>query len=743
MRKKKFKADPFSEREAQKYEFPVASREFILEKLEERGKPISHQQLCKQFGLLSEIEQEALRRRLSAMVRDGQLLQNRRGSYGLINKMELIRGVVIGHKDGFGFVIPDDGSDDLFLNARQMRGVFHNDSVLARVEGIDQRGRREGFIVEVLERNTQDLVGRFIKESSAAFVEPANQRMSQEILIPTDMENNAKNGQMVFVTITEQPTPTRRPIGKVVRVLGEQMAPGMEMDVAILNHQLPHEWSEEVLAELKHFSETVPEADKKNRIDFRDKAFVTIDGEDAKDFDDAVFCEKHKQGWALYVAIADVGHYVKLNTRLNEEALKRGNSVYFPERVIPMLPEALSNELCSLKPEVDRLVLVCGMLISTQGKLIRYRFYEGVIRSRARLTYDQVYDIVVKKDKELKKRYQSSVHHLKNLFALYKILHEARRKRGAIDFELPEPKIIFGEGRKIDRIVSLKRNDAHKMIEEYMLCANISAALFILKHECAALFRNHGGPALEKLIDLRKFLNEMGLHLGGGDTPKPKDFAELLTHVSKRRDAKLIQTVLLRSLSQAIYSPENKGHFGLAFEAYTHFTSPIRRFPDLIVHRAIRNILHKEYQPGVVDPQLIRYGEHCSMTERRADEAVREAVDWLKCEYMLDKLGEEYKGIITSVTSFGFFVELEEIYIEGLVHISMLKNDYYQFDPIKHALLGERSGKQFRIGDGVKVKVVRVDLDQRQMDFMLTGVESAPQKRTQQPRKKRYTKKKS
>ncbi len=721
MRKKTSKKDPHREREAQKYEHPIASREFILELLAERERPISYRQLLIELNITDSEEKEALRRRLLAMVRDGQLLQNRRGIFGLVDKMELIKGHVVGHKDGFGFVVPEEGGEDLFLNGRQMRSVFPDDEVLVRVANIDNRSRREGIIVEVLARHTHELVGRFIPESGIFFVEPANQRINQTILIPQGAEKGARPGQMVVVQITEQPSFTMQPVGKIIEILGDHMAPGMEIDVAIRNHELPHEWPAKVLTEAEKFSSEVSEADIQGRLDLRELPFVTIDGEDAKDFDDAVYCEKcAKGGWVLYVAIADVSHYVKPHTALDKESLNRGNSVYFPGQVIPMLPEVLSNELCSLKPEVNRLTLVCEMEITANGKIGKYRFHEGVIHSQARLTYNQVYAMVEQQDASLQKKYKKLLAPLQELFSVYRILHAARLKRGAIDFDLPETKIIFGPDRKIERIVALVRNDAHRLIEECMLCANICAARFLEKNECPALYRVHEGPTLTKLIDLRKFLGELGLNLPGTEEPAPRDYADLLKKIASRPDARLIQTVLLRSLSQAMYSPENKGHFGLAFDAYTHFTSPIRRYPDLLVHRAIRKVLRGEHKPGMEDVQFEKYGEHCSMTERRADDATREAMDWLKCEFMQDKVGEEFAGMITSVTGFGLFVELTEIYVEGLVHISMLRNDYYQFDPIKHALSGEHTGKRYRLGDPVTIKVVRVDLDQRQIDFVMT-----------------------
>jgi ribonuclease R len=733
--------DQFAEREAQKYEHPIPSREFILEYLSGRDRPASFRQISTDLNLDSPIEKEALRRRLLAMARQGQLLQNRRGAFGLLAKMDLIAGRIFGHKDGYGFVIPDAGGDDLFLNARQMRNVFHGDKVLVQVAAIDHRGRREGSIVEVIEHNTKELVGRLMLESGIAFVHPTNSRIARDILIPPENTLGATQGQMVIIEIVTQPSAASRPIGLVKEILGNHMAPGMEIDVAIRNHDLPIEWPEAALKEAAKFAAIVPESESGQRLDLRHIPFVTIDGEDAKDFDDAVYCQPNpKGGWTLYVAIADVSHYVKANSALDQEALNRGNSVYFPGRVIPMLPEELSNELCSLKPKVDRLTLVCEMNITPKGKISRYHFHEAVICSAARLTYQKVYDMVEKNDLSLQQEYSSLFPHIQNLFGLYRVLHALRTARGAIDFDLPETRIIFGEDRKIERIVPLQRNDAHKLIEEFMLCANICAALFLLKNECPALYRTHQGPTAAKLMDLRKFLGEMGLSLTGKDEPSPKDYAVFLKSIAARADAHLIQTVLLRSLSQAIYSSDNNGHFGLAFEAYTHFTSPIRRYPDLLVHRAIRSVLQRKFTAGSADAAYSQLGEHCSMTERRADEATREAVDWLKCEYMLDKVGEDFAGVISSVNSFGFFVELAEIYVEGLVHISSLPNDYYHFEPLKHEIYGERSHKRYRLGQVVKIKVVRVDLDQRKMDFVLELDPTEQQFKL--PKKKKAKKKK-
>ena len=713
--------DPHAEREAVKYENPIPSREFILAHIAERGEPLDYEQIASELALHDEEPREALRRRLNAMVRDGQLVRNRREGMVLVNHQDLVCGRIIGHSDGFGFLDPDEGGDDLFLSPRQMRGVMNGDRAVARVTGIDRRGRPEGAIVEVLERNTQRVVGRYRCESGVGFVVPDHKRLTHEIVIPAEMQGAARNGQIVTVEIVEQPTAHSQPIGRIVEVLGDHMAPGMEIDVAIRAHNLPLDWPEPVRQQIATLSEQVPEDAKQGRLDLRDTPLVTIDGADARDFDDAVFCERKAKGWRLLVAIADVSHYVRPGSALDAEARGRGTSVYFPERVIPMLPEILSNGLCSINPQVDRLCMVCEISFDNDGKVTRTHFHEGVMRSAARLIYDDVAKMLVDGDAALREKYAAVLPHLEDLYAFYKVLRVAREKRGAIDFDTTETRIVFGADRKIEAIVPVIRNDAHKLIEECMVAANVAAARYLEKHKMPALYRVHAGPPPEKLADLRSFLGELGLTLKGGDKPQALHYAELLATVHERPDSHLIETVMLRSLSQAVYSPDNIGHFGLAHEAYAHFTSPIRRYPDLMVHRAIRHILNG----GTVEsfaythPDMVLLGAHCSMTERRADDATRDAVNWLKCEYMMDKVGEVYPGTISSVTSFGLFVELDAIYVEGLVHVTALDNDYYHFDPAGHRLRGERTGKLYRLADRITVKVVRVNLDDRKVDFEL------------------------
>ncbi len=711
--------DPFLAREQEKYGRASPSREFILHYLTERGMPITLEELRIEWRMEDDWEIEALSRRLRAMERDGQLIRNRRDGYGLVTKMNLVTGRVIGHSEGHGFLIPDEGGENLFLSPRQMKKLLHGDRAVARVIGVDYRGRREGAVVEVLERNTETVVGRFSEERGACFVIPDNKRINQDIIVPADSRGDAQAGQIVIVELIEQPGAHSRPLGRVKEVLGEHMAPGMEIRIAIASHGIPVEWPEAVLEEAHGYGETVPEAASQGRWDVRAIPLVTIDGITARDFDDAVYCEKRGANWRLLVAIADVATYVRPGTALDQEARKRGNSVYFPDRAIPMLPEALSNGLCSLKPAVDRLCMVCEMTFNAGGRMIRSRFAEAVMRSHARLTYDTVAAMITDRDPRVRAEYAELVPHLDRLQELYQVLRAVREQRGAMDFDTQETVIEYGTDRKIERILPTARNDAHRLIEECMIMANVAAARLLQRHKMPGLYRIHEGPAEDRLNKLRAFLGELGLGLGGGDKPSPQDYTRLLEQVRDRPDAHLIQTVMLRSLAQATYNPGNVGHFGLALDAYAHFTSPIRRYPDLQVHRAIRHVLTngKAADFSYTYTDLVSLGEHCSMTERRADEAVRDAVEWLKCEFMLDKIGQTFKGIITGVTGFGLFVELREVFVEGLIHVTSLRNDYYQFDPVGHRLHGERSGQIYRLGDSVKVRVVRVDLDERKIDF--------------------------
>ncbi len=732
--------DAFAAREAEKYENPIPSREYILDLLDSADQPVTHEQMCVMLKLTGDDQIEALRRRLIAMARDGQLISNRRDAYVRLDKIDVVRGRVQGHRDGYGFVIRADGGEDIYLHNRQMRKVFDGDEVIVRLSGEQYRGKEEGAIVDVLIRNTTQLAGRFFNEEGVQFVRPENPRITHDIMIPFGSYGGAKHGQIVVAEITQQPDKNRLPTGRVIQVLGDHMAPGMEIELAIQAHGIPSVWPEEVIAEASKLSHEVQAKDKLHRVDVRHLPFVTIDGEDARDFDDAVLCERRKGGWRLYVAIADVSHYVPVESALDVEARARGNSVYFPDYVVPMLPEAISNGLCSLNPHVDRLCMVCEMNISDAGRITGYQFYEAVMHSHARLTYTKVGEILTGEGDArtaLREEYKAVVPQLELLHKLYQCLRVARDERGAIDFETVETRIQFNEERKIERIVPIKRNDAHKLIEECMLCANVCAAKFIEKHNLLGLFRVHEGPTETKLANLRAYLSELGLGLAGGDKPTPGDYQQLLQMIQDRSDGHLIQTVMLRSLRQAMYQVENHGHFGLGYEAYTHFTSPIRRYPDLLVHRAIRSVVRsteptthvrrvetakaipKKYIYPYSASDMVVFGEQCSRTERRADEATRDVVSWLKCEYLRDQVGAVYDGHVSAVTSFGLFVELNELYIEGLIHITSLPHDYYRFEPAQQRLVGERTRKVFGLGDELVVRVVRVDLDNRKIDFEL------------------------
>ncbi|KGQ69632.1 exoribonuclease R [Chelonobacter oris] len=729
--------DPHYQAEAEKYENPIPSREFILQTIREHKTPMSRQDILTALQISDEEQQEGMRRRLRAMENDGQLVFTKRQCYALPEKLSLLKGTVLGHRDGYGFLQVDGAKDDWFIPNGQMKRVMHGDYVLAQPNGFDRRGRQEVRIVRILESRKKQIVGRFFMESGIAFVVPDDSRISHDILIPNEHRMGARMGQVVVVELQPR-TRNHNPVGIITEILGDNMAPGMEVEIALRNHDIPHVFPENVLKQVDGLKEEVTEDAKQGRVNLRDLPLVTIDGEDARDFDDAVYCRKNgDSGWKLWVAIADVSYYVRLKTALDSEARNRGNSVYFPNRVVPMLPEVLSNGLCSLNPQVDRLCMVCEMDISKKGKMTGYKFYEAVMNSHARLTYTKVWRIL-EGDEELRQRYALLVPHLEELNNLFKVLHDARKKRGAIDFETIETQFIFNPQGRIERIEPVVRNDAHKIIEECMIQANIAAATFVEKAQEPALFRIHAGPSEEKMLAFRSFLNECGLTLGGGLKPTPADYAALMVQVKERPDHELIQTMLLRSLSQAVYSADNIGHFGLALDNYAHFTSPIRRYPDLSLHRAIKYLIEKEkggnkrsthgggFHYLLDDIDLL--GEHCSTTERRADDATRDVADWLKCEYMQDHVGEEFDGIISTVTGFGLFVRLNDFFIDGLVHISTLDNDYYQFDSAGQRLIGENSGMYYRIGDKVRIKVTAVSLEQKQIDFAMVASERKPQR---------------
>ncbi len=667
--------------------------------------------------------------------------------------MSEVEGTVQGHRDGHGFVVRDDRQADLYLSQQEMRAVLHHDRVKARVIRYDRKGRPEGRVLEILARKKSPIIGRLLHESGVWLVAPEDKRYGQDILIPKNATANAAAGQVVAIELTEPPSMYSQPVGRVTEVLGEIDDPGMEIEIAVRKYEVPHRFTPATLAQAASLPDKIRPVDRKQRIDLSDVPLVTIDGEDARDFDDAVYCEpavvgksvghaKKANGWRLIVAIADVSHYVKPGEPIDADAYERATSVYFPRRVIPMLPEKLSNGLCSLNPNEDRLAVACDMLVTATGELHAYQFYPAVICSHARLTYTEVAAVLANTRGPEAARRDELVPHLLHLHEVYRALLKERTARGAIDFETTETQIVCDENGRIEKIVPRTRTEAHKLIEEAMLAANVCAADFIERSKHPALFRVHEGPTPEKRTLLQNYLKGLGLGLSVSDDPKPAEYQSIAAATKDRPDAQQIHTMLLRSMQQAIYTGINSGHFGLAYEAYTHFTSPIRRYPDLLVHRVIKALLHgKRYHlsTGAVEAapvvhkgaKVVRSGAgaeaeqwegagvHCSTNERRADEASRDVEAWLKCRYMREHLGEEFGGTVSAVTGFGLFVQLDGLYVEGLVHITELGGEYYRFDEVRQELRGERSGVRYIVGSRVRVQVSRVDLDGRKIDFRM------------------------
>ena len=716
--------DPFLKREKQRYEHPLPSREWIIELLEQKGVPSKIEVLARELSITEE-EYEFFERRLKAMARDGQVLINRRGAVCAADKLDLVKCRVEAHKDGFGFAVPltptKDG--DFVLYERQMRGIMHGDIVTVRPAGIDRKGRREGTVLDIVERAQSKVVGRFYMDRGVAILEAEDKRLNQSIVLEPDSVAHFKpeSGQVIVGEIETYPEQNRPAVAKIIEVLGDYADSGMEIEIAVRKHHLPHQFSEACTKAAKKIPDHVRKSDLKGRVDLRDLPLVTIDGETARDFDDAVFAEKIGRNYRLVVAIADVSHYVRPDDAIDTDAQERSTSVYFPRRVIPMLPENLSNGICSLNPDVERLCMVCDMVITYAGNIKEYRFYPAVMRSHARLTYNQVWDWI---SDDLDYPHKAQID---TLYKLFKILQKKRFERGAVEFESVETQMLFDDNGKIEKIVPVVRNDAHKLIEECMLAANVCAAEFLIKNKHTALFRNHLGPTPEKLATLREQLGLLGLQLGGGDNPTPKDYAALAEQFKGRPDAELLQVMMLRSMQQAVYEPHCDGHFGLAYEAYAHFTSPIRRYPDLTVHRAIKAVLNQQtYTPNKSWQAL---GVHTSFCERRADDASRDVENWLKTYYMRDKVGEIFEGKISGMTNFGLFVTLDGIHIDGLVHISDLGEDYFNFRPEIMAIEGERSGIRFNMGDKVSVRVARADLDTSKIDLTLISGGSSDKKR--------------
>jgi ribonuclease R len=732
--------DPEAGREATRYENPIASRELILERLRAAGVPMDLQAVADDLSIDGDRDLEALRRRLRAMCRDGQLIVDRRGRYALVEKLDLLRGRLQGHRDGYAWLLPEDGSTDVWIHERQLHGAMDGDRVLVRISGERRDGKREGVVAEVVERAHHRITGRYAEAGGVGLLEPANRRVASEILIPRDEARGARPGDWVDVELTAYPERHKPAWGRVVEVLGDDAVHGTKVDVVLGAQGIPRTWRSGIERELKRLPDTVSEAETRHRVDLRELDLVTIDDETARDFDDAVWAERRKGGgWRLIVAIADVSHYVQPGSALDEEASERGNSVYLPSTVVPMLPEALSNELCSLKPAVDRLCLVCEMTIGERGRLGTWTFYEGVMHSSARLTYNRVgrlieegVDAVREDDPEI----AALAPRIEALHGLYKALRGARGARGAVDFESTEARIELDDAGRVEAIRPITRNDAHKLIEECMITANVAAARFLEKHELPAVYRVHAEPDPTRIEDLRGFLAGLGVQVPGTDeVPEPSDFQQLVERTAHRPDAHVIQTMILRSMKQAVYSPKNEGHFGLALAYYTHFTSPIRRYADLLVHRGIRHVIRsriaseqvrrvkgaKPIPKAEIYPydlaRLEMVGETISATERRADAASRDMADWLKCEFMEQRIGEEYEGTVTGVTNFGLFIELDSLYVSGLAHVSQLPQDYYHHDGVNMRLSGESTGTSFGLGDRLRVQVARVDVDERKIDF--------------------------
>lgn len=721
--------DPHQAREAKKYEKPVASRELLLSIIENATVPPSFKALVKHLNYQDEDQLIGLKRRLRAMENSGQIIFNKFKQYAIAPKNNVLTGKVIGHRDGYGFFTPDSGGKDLFISSHEMQRVIHGDIVEAiLLDRTDRKGRKEVKILDVITPRQSGIVGRFFVEHNIACVVPDDARIQQDIIIGPEHKLGARHGQVVVVNVIQRPTKRSNAVGEVIEILGEHMAPGMEIEIALREHDLPHQWSPAVLEEIAEIPDVVEEETKQQRQDLRTLPLVTIDGEDARDFDDAVYCQPKKSGgWRLWVAIADVSYYVRPGSALDDEAIARGNSVYFPSQVIPMLPEKLSNGLCSLNPDVDRLCMVCEMTISASGKLSGSKFYPALMRSHARFTYTKV-AAILDGDTALREQYQTLVPDLENLYQMYQTLITAREQRGAIAFETEESRFIFNAERKIEAIEPMVRNDAHKIIEECMILANVATAKFVEKHQMPGLFRVHDKPSEDKFANFRTYLAELGLSLPSFDgektQPESSDYSKILKLIAGRPDQELIQTMLLRSMKQAVYQVDNLGHFGLALMSYSHFTSPIRRYPDLVIHRVIKAILQGQENNAANDgcysypPEAVtELGEHCSMTERRADDATRDVSDWLKCEFMQDHVGDTFNGVISTVTNFGLFVRLQDLHIEGLIHITSLGRDYYHYDDVRMCLTGENTGTKYHVGDVVEVRVAAVNLDEKKIDL--------------------------
>ena len=708
------------------YSHGVPAPNVILTALESHGAPSSFADLVVSFDISDEKIRKAFKKRLAKMVARGQLVQNHRDEYYPLTRQDAVAGKVSGHPDGFGFFMPDDGSEDIFLPPHEMRSLLDGDRVAVRIGGTDRKGRRKGAVVEVLERGKQTVVGQFHKDHGVCYVVESASKTPHHFMVAARDTGGARDGQMVKLEIVEYPSPRREAQGRVARVLGSADDPGMLTTLAIESFGLRTGWSEKVRKLADSWGSEVKQADKQGRIDLREIPLVTIDGADARDFDDAVYAEPSGKGWRLIVAIADVSHYVKPGDALDVEAGKRGTSTYFPDRVVPMLPEELSNGLCSLNPDVDRLCLVCEMRVSAEGKVERSKFYKGVMRSHARLTYSQVNDAVCVKDRAMRAELAEVVPHLEHLYKVYKLFERARSRRGALDLDLPEVRITLSNNDVIDSIAPVQRNDAHKLIEECMIAANVQAAKFLRRNKLPNLYRVHPQPELDRFDELRVMLQELGFKVAAEARTQPRSLNKILRALHERPDFPVLATSVLRTMSQAVYQPVNEGHYGLALDAYGHFTSPIRRYPDLLVHRGITHLVEGG-KPAAFEykaQKMELLGTQCSMLERQAEAASRHVEARYKAAYMEQHLNEEFDGVITAVKKFGLFVMLSDLFVEGLVHVTSLGNDYYQAEHGGLRLTGERTGNSYGLGDHVRARITRVDVEEARIDLQI--VEDKP-----------------
>lgn len=713
--------DPYYRREIEKYgKNPLPSREFILLWLEEQGKLLTFPQIVKAFNM-SEARGDLLHYRIKAMIAAGQLMRNRQGFIGVSHKMDLVSGYVIAHPEGYGFLNVEGDIDDGFIPPQYMRELMHGDKILARIKHVDGQGRKDYVPVEILQRGQKRVVGKLLNNQGIFSVIPENRRLTQPIMIPKAALGDAVANQIVLAEITAYPSKHQQAIGTIVKVLGDEMAAGLEVAIAIENYNIPNHFSDAVRAQIEKMPDALQEADYVDRLDLRHLPMVTIDGISARDFDDALYAEKRGENYRLFVAIADVSYYVKPDSPLDEEAYARGTSVYFPDRVVPMLPEKLSNGLCSLNPHVDRLCLVCELTITPSGQIKNSKFHQAVIQSHARLTYETVEKILFLQDPLMQESFAQLRAPLEDLRAVYQILRTAREKRQAIRFDFKEAEFLFDSEGKIESIQARKELESYQLIEECMVIANVAAAKFLQKHKLIGLYRVHDKPSAERFEKVFNYFAKLGFKTPSFDTVTVEHFAHLLKKAEGRQDRALLEKMILRSLPQALYSSENRGHFALALSHYAHFTSPIRRYPDLLVHRAIRHCLQEESSEVSLYSleKMDEMAKHCSMTERRADDASRDAMDFLKCEFMSHRIGDEFFGEISSVTSFGLFITLDEFFIDGLVHVSTLPSDYYHYDADNVRLLGERSGHSYQLMDKVRIRVVQVNIEDKKIDFEL------------------------